>query len=34
LFAPIHHSLRNNRCGLFSVLSIYYRNVFSTPRET
>ena len=33
LIAPIHHSLRNNRIGLFSVLSIYYRNVFSTPRE-
>ena len=33
LIAPIHHSLRNIRIGLFSVLSIYYRNVFSTPCE-
>lgn len=33
LIASIHHSSRNNRPTLFSVLSIYYRNVFSTPRE-
>ena len=28
LIASIHHSSRNNRPTLFSVLSIYYRNVF------
>ena len=33
LIAPIHHSLRNNRIDLFSILSIYYRNVSSTPCE-
>ena len=28
LIASIHHSSRNKRIDLFSVLSIYYRNVF------